>query len=147
MQVADWARTATRRADSWRIIWAPVGPSPRSPGITWPSLACDAELAHERGGVDEPQCSQISPSSVNRQKSALLTRKGLRVAGMPMNSPWWLPLTLVKALTRSLPATIRSVVNRRSGNALISTVISFLNPAWPAVNSGGKVGSLSDGQW
>ena len=33
------------------------------------------------------------------------------------------------------------------GNALISTVISFLNPAWPAVTSGGKAGSLSDGQW
>src|SRR5262249_33113971 len=67
-----------------------------------------------------PQCSQISPSSVNRQKSALWTRKGLPVAGMPMNSPWWVPLTVVKALTRLLPATISSVVNRRSGNAPIS---------------------------
>jgi len=62
-----------------------------------------------------PQCSQISPSSVNRQKSALLTRKDLPVAGMPMNSRWWVPLTLVKALTRSLLAAISSVVNRGPG--------------------------------
>jgi hypothetical protein len=77
----------------------------------------------------------------------LLTRKDLPVAGMPMNSPWWVPLTLVKALTRSLSATISSVVNRRSGKVPISIVISFLNPARPAVNSGGRVGSLSAGQW
>jgi hypothetical protein len=40
-------------------------------------------------------------------------------------------------------AAISSVMNRRSGNAPISIVVSFLKPARPAVNSGGNVRSLS----
>src|SRR5215468_8402326 len=122
MQVADWARTATRRADSWRIIWAPVGPSPRLPGITWPSLACDAELAHERGGVDEPPMLTDQPVVGELAEISVVDQE------RPAGGRDAHELALVgaadrgKGATRSLPATVSSVVNRRSGNALINTV-------------------------
>src|SRR6266545_730362 len=90
-----------------------------------------------------PQCSAIKPSSVKRQKSVLLIVNEFPVGGIPMNSPRWVPCTLLNAPTMSPSATIRSVVNRRSGKAPMSMRNSFLNPSRSWVNSGGNVGSWS----
>jgi hypothetical protein len=59
--------------------------------------------------IDQPVIGEPAEVSVADQERSPSGR-------MPMNSPWW-ALTLTMALTRSLPAAISTVVNRRSGNA------------------------------
>src|SRR5574337_656206 len=76
-----------------------------------------------------PQCSWARPSSPKRMMSISCTSTLLPVAGMPMNSPWCVPVVRTRATTLSPSTSTSSASMRRSGNAARYILNISITPA------------------